>query len=220
MITYERKNIALAICWIKIYKVEKLNDKDKTNRMKLECWFKVKFKTINKALPVLFSVFFLLITGCEQGRGISKISDRSKNEKEKFSVYADYCPEEIDIIPLTGFVKLGDAQQSQINLYVSLLDSFSSEIKSPCVFRFELYEKVQRSAEPKGKRVVIWPDIDLTEPNMNNLYWRNFLRAYEFNLPFVPASNQIYILEVTCLCPTGKRLTSDFTVSAQNNSAS
>jgi len=210
----------LAICLIKIYKVEKLNGKNKINRMKLERGFKVKFKIINKVFPVLFSVFFLLTTGCEQGGESSKISDRSNNEKEKFSVYADYCPKEIDIIPLTGFVKLGDAQQSQINLYVSLLDSFSSEIKSPCVFRFELYEKVQRSAEPKGKRVVIWPDIDLTEPAVNNQYWRNFLRAYEFNLPFVPASNQIYILEVTCSCPNGKRLTSDFTISAQNSSSS
>ncbi len=178
----------------------------------------MKFKTINKVFLVLFYIFFLLITGCEKGRGTSGISDRSNNEKDKFSIYIDYCPEKIDIIPLTGFVKLGDAQQSQINLYVSLLDSFSSEIKSPCVFRFELYEKVQRSAEPKGKRVVIWPDIDLTEPAINNKYWRNFLRAYEFNLPFIPAGNQIYILEVTCLCPTGRRLTSDFTISAQNTS--
>lgn len=176
----------------------------------------MKFKKINKVLPVLFSVFFLLITGCQQGGGASKTSARSSDEKDKFSIYADYCPEEIDIIPLTGFVKLGDAQQSQIDLYVSLLDSFGSEIKSPCVFRFEIYEKVQRSAEPKGKRVVIWPDIDLTEPAINNQYWRNFLRAYEFNLPFIPAGNQIYILEVTCLCPTGRRLTSDFTISAQN----
>lgn len=179
----------------------------------------MRSKAVNKIFLVLFSVFFLFNTGCEQGGGPSKISDRSYNEQEKFSVYAEYCPEEIDIIPLTGFVKAGDTQQSQINLYVSLLDSFGSEIKSPIVFRFELYEKVQRSAEPKGRRVVIWPDIDLTEPIINNQYWRNFLRAYEFNLPFTPAENQIYILEVTCLCPMGKRLTSDFTINSQNITA-
>ena len=176
----------------------------------------MKPKFISKIFPLLFSVFLLLNAGCEQGG----IPVRSNNKQDKLSIYADYGPEEIDIIPLTGFVKTGNAQQSQINLYVSLLDAFGSEIKSPCIFRFELYEKIQRSAEPKGKRVVIWPDIDLIEPDVNNKYWRNFLRAYEFNLPFVPAINQIYILEVTCLCPTGKRITSDFTIDTQNASAS
>ena len=179
----------------------------------------MKSKIVNKIFPVLCFVFFIIGAGCKQEGGPSRISGRSDNEQEKFLIYAKYCPEKIDIIPLTGFVKVDDVQQSQINLYVSLLDSFGSEIKSPCVFRFELYEKVQRSAEPKGKRVVIWPDIDLTEPAMNNQYWRNFLRAYEFNLPFAPASTQIYILEVTCLCPSGKRLTSNFTINAQNASA-
>jgi hypothetical protein len=176
-------------------------------------------KAINKIFSVIVTVFFLLGAGCGQRGSSSRISGRSDYEKEKLFVYVDYCPVEVDIIPLTGFVEAGDSQQSQINLYVSLLDSFGSEIKSPCVFRFELYEKVQRSAEPKGKRVVIWPDIDLTIPAMNNQYWRNFLRAYEFNLPYAPTSNQIYILEVTCLCPTGKRLISDFTIDAQKNSA-
>lgn len=179
----------------------------------------MRSNSATKIFFVILTVFFLFDAGCEQGTGHSMISGRSDNENEKLFIYVDYCPVEVDIIPLTGFVELGDSRQSQINLYVSLLDSFGSEIKSPCVFRFELYEKVQRSAEPKGKRVVIWPDIDLTKPATNNKYWRNFLRAYEFNLPFAPAGNQIYILEVTCLCPTGKRLISDFTINTQRNSA-
>lgn len=180
----------------------------------------MKTKAVTIIFFVLSSTFLLINTGCEQKLEFPDISNQSKNKLEKLSVYARYSPVEIDILPLTDFVNLGEAQQNQISLYVSLLDSFGSEIKSPCVFRFELYEKVQRSAEPKGRRVVIWPDIDLTEPVENNRYWRNFLRAYEFNLPFGPAGSQTYILEVTCLCPTGKRLTSDFTVSTQNNSAS
>ncbi len=177
-------------------------------------------KALTTVFLVLSSIFLLPNTGCEQQSIPPDISDRPNNKLEKLSVYTRYSPVEIDIIPLTEFVNVGDSQQTQINLYVSLLDSFGSEIKSPCVFRFELYEKVQRSAEPKGRRVVIWPDIDLTEPTKNNQYWRNFLRAYEFNLPFGPASNQSYILEVTCLCPTGKRLTSDFTLNTQKDSAS
>jgi len=180
--------------------------------------FKVRTKTFTKVFLVLSSIFFLFNAGCGQKSAPLDISSEPDNERVKLSIYSQYSPVEIDIIPLTEFVSVGDAQQSQINLYVSLLDSFGSEIKSPCVFRFELYEKVQRSAEPKGQRIVIWPDIDLTEPVENNRYWRNFLRAYEFNLPFGPASNQSYILEVTCLCPTGKRLTSDFTLDTQNDS--
>ena len=36
--------------------------------------------------------------------------------------------------------------------YVSLMDVFGSQIKGPAVFRFELYEKVVRSSEPKGNK--------------------------------------------------------------------
>ncbi len=180
----------------------------------------MRTKAITIVFLVLSSIFLSPYIGCEQKSKLFDMSNQSNNKLEKLSVYTRYSPVEVDILPLTEFVNVGEAQQSQINLYVSLLDLFGSEIKSPCVFRFELYEKVQRSAEPKGRRVVIWPDIDLTEPTENNQYWRNFLRAYEFNLPFGPASNQTYIIEVTCLCPTGKRLTSDFTLSTQNDSAS
>ncbi|MBN2180358.1 MAG: hypothetical protein JW715_00480 [Sedimentisphaerales bacterium] len=176
-------------------------------------------KTITMITQFFFAVIILCNTGCRQQSQPPVISDRPDNESEKYSVFAEYSPKEVDIIPLTGFVNSGDVQQSQINLFVSLLDSFGSEIKSPCVFRFELYEKVQRSAEPKGRRINIWPDIDLTESNINNKYWRNYLRAYEFNLPFAPAGSQTYILEVTVLCPTGKRLTSDFTLNPSDDSS-
>jgi hypothetical protein len=73
-----------------------------------------------------------------------------------------------------------------------------------------LYEYVQRSAQPKGARLFLWPDIDLTNPAKNNEYWLDFLRAYQFTLDFEPqTTNQAYILQVTCLCPHGSRLSSD-----------
>ncbi len=139
------------------------------------------------------------------------------------SIYASYAPAKLDIVPLTELISVGDGRQaSQINLYVSLLDSFGSQIKSPGVFRFELYEYVQRSADPKGTRLVIWPDMDLTDPAKNNEHWRDFLRAYEFNLDFEADRNQTYVLHVTCLCPArlsssksaGKRLSSDVVLKA------
>ena len=158
---------------------------------------------------VLMPVFFLVNAGCEQSAPPPQAAVEPKNDLDKSSAYLRYAPEKIDIMPLTELVPTGGAQGARINLYVSLLDAFGSQIKSPAVFRFELYEYVQRSAQPKGKRAVIWADVDLTDPVSNNGYWRDFLRAYEFNLPFEQAGSQDFILQVTCLCPSGSRLSAE-----------
>jgi len=160
----------------------------------------------------------LVGAGCEQPPIPSEPPAKADNDFNRFSIYTRYASVKINILPLTEFVDVGDAQQAKINppsvwrinLYVSLLDSFGSQIKSPGIFRFELYERVLRLADPKGKRVFIWQDIDLTDPVKNNDHWRDFLRAYEFNLPFEPGGNQSYILQATCLCPSGKRLSAEF----------
>lgn len=167
---------------------------------------------------VFFALILLLlcIYGCEQPKQVSGLT--GENEPNAVSVYAQYSPVKIDILPLTEFSISSDTNQGTINLFVSLLDSFGSQIKSPCIFRFELYMRVQRSSEPKGSRVMIWPDADLIDPKINNEYWRNFLRAYEFNLPFEPQTGQSYMLEVTCLCPNNKRITSEFILKIRNES--
>jgi hypothetical protein len=124
-----------------------------------------------------------------------------------------YGPARVDIIPLTSLVPAPDAgRNSTINVYVCLLDSFDSQIKVPAVFRFELFERLQRSTDPKGKRLVLWPDIDITDPALNNNYWQDFLRAYLFSLPLQKPSADACILHVTCLCPSGKRLWADFLI--------
>ena len=161
-------------------------------------------------LGVFFFIFLLAEAGCEQPPVPPEVPAETYNGFDRFSTYAPYAAVKINILPLTEFIDVGDAQQAQIHLYVSLLDSFGSQIKSPGVFRFELYERVLRSAEPKGKRVFIWQDIDLTNPVKNNDCWRDFLRAYEFNLPFEPGGSQSYILQATCLCPSGRRLSAEF----------
>jgi len=97
-----------------------------------------------------------------------------------------------------------------LNAYVGLLDAFGCQIKAPGVLRFELYQYVPRSAEPKGQRLAIWPDIDLTHPATNNRYWLDFLRAYEFKLDAPAGLNETYVLEATCMCPDGRRLTATF----------
>jgi len=126
---------------------------------------------------------------------------------------ARYGPARVDIIPLTSLVAASDASHnSTINAYVCLVDSFDSQIKSPAVFRFELFERLHRSTDPKGKRFVIWPDIDLTNPALNNNHWQDFLRAYMFSLPMSKPHADACILHVTCFCPSGKRLSADFAV--------
>lgn len=169
-----------------------------------------------KQVPVIFRIFlFILLSigaGCKQPGTLNENPAKTDNDNDKLSCYASYAPVKIDILPLTEFVGPGNTQQSKINIYVSLLDPFGSQIKSPGIFRFELYEYMQRSAEPKGKRAIIWPDVDLTDPVANNDFWRDFLRAYGFSLPCEQTGNQDYILQVTNLCPNGKRLSSEFTL--------
>lgn len=126
------------------------------------------------------------------------------------SVCAAYAPVKIEILPLTELV--GSGESTRANVYVSLLDTSGCQTKSPGVFRFELYEYVQRSAEPKGQRLVAWPDIDLTELSHNSGYWRDFLRSYEFNLDFQPSGGRTFVLQATFLTPAGKRLNDEFTV--------
>ena len=161
---------------------------------------------------IAFVIF--LTAGCSQPvqepNLITENNNNDNNTSNKLSVYSLYVPTKMDILPLTEIVFNEETQQKQINIFVSLIDQFGSEIKSPCVFRFELNRKVQRSAEPKGSRVKIWDDADLIDPVNNNNYWRNYLRAYEFKLPIESLTEQSYILEITCICPNNKRISSEF----------
>jgi hypothetical protein len=175
----------------------------------------MRIKSSNISRVFLLTLLSVNI-GCKQPAEPNESAAVTNSILGKLSFYTRYAPSKIDIMPLTEFVRLGGAQQSEIHIYVSLLDSFGSQIKSPGIFRFELYEHVPRSAEPKGKRAVIWPDVDLIDPIINNDYWRDFLRAYEFSLPCELAGNRDYILQITCLCPNGKRLSTEFTLRQTN----
>lgn len=161
---------------------------------------------------VVLSLFFFINAGCEPALQPAQVPAEAKSALDLSSFYTRFAPTKIDIMPLTELVATGSSQRTRLNLYVSLLDAFGSQIKSPGVFRIELYDYERRSAEPKGRRTAIWPDIDLTDPVTNNKYWNDFLRAYRFDLPLEYTGNQDYILQVTCLCPNGSRLSIDFTL--------
>lgn len=117
-----------------------------------------------------------------------------------------FSPVAISILPLTELSQPTGNQGRRLNVFVSLADAFGSHMKAPGTFRIELYDYVQRSAEPRGQRIAIWPDIDLTDAAENQKYWRDFLRAYEFSVPAQISPDKTYVLEVTCLIPAGRRL--------------
>jgi hypothetical protein len=167
-----------------------------------------------KVVAVIVQMFLLLLGGAGCEPADTELSSRADSG---FNQLSEYGPVKLDIMPLTEFTSAGnDENQSKIKVYVSLLDAFDCQIKTPAVFRFELYDKLPRSAEPKGKRILIWPDIDLNDAAKNNGHWRDFLRAYEFNLPFEPENSKSYILQITSLCPRGKRLSAEFTLKRTN----
>jgi hypothetical protein len=167
-------------------------------------------KSYRITYQVLLLILFSINSGCEKSIRPNENTSGTNNDTDKLSFYTRYAPSKIDIMPLTEFASPGGSQQSKIDVYIGLLDQFGSQIKSPGMFRFELYEHVPRSSKPEGQRAVIWPDFDLTDPVTNNDYWRDFLRAYQFSLPCELAFSKDYILQATCLCPNGKRLISEF----------
>ena len=173
-------------------------------------------KKTDITVHLLFVVLLSILVGCESSKkSTKKIKQPNKavSDCNEAFAYASYAPSKINIMPLTEYTGAGDTEEvSHIKAYMSMLDSFGYQIRSPGTFRFELYEKAQRSAETKGKRILILPDIDLTDIVENNHYWRDFLRAYEFCLPVDLEKNKSYILQATCICPDGKRLSTEYTL--------
>ncbi|MCD4830989.1 MAG: hypothetical protein K8R02_04160 [Anaerohalosphaeraceae bacterium] len=114
-----------------------------------------------------------------------------------------FTAEKIKLTQLTEFVETW-----KIVAYIDVLDGFGSRIKTSGIWRFELYDYTPRSAEPKGGRLYLWEDIALTDAEMNNNNWQDFMRSYKFTLEMdtEQATGKTYILSVTCLTAQGKRL--------------
>ena len=149
----------------------------------------------------LFLLFF--VCGCQQPS-----PHEAANEQKCALSFAPYAPASIEIITLSELKADGSEDSAKLKLFIKTLDSFNSAIKTPCVFRIELYEYAARSPSPLGKRLEIWPDIDLNDVAKNNSNWQDHLRAYEFDLD-VRSKIQIgsmYVIEATCMSPLGKRL--------------
>ncbi len=165
---------------------------------------------IARAVAGIIVFLLVILAGCENSKPVyvgwsSTLTGHPKG----------YGPAKIHITPLTEFVHvIGDDSGVRLKVVVDILDSYGSGMKGPGVFRFELYEYVPRSTDPRGKRLFLWPDVDLTDPTVNNAHWRDFLRAYEFNmlLDLQLQKGQNYVLQVRCVCPGGKRMLDKLTM--------
>lgn len=170
---------------------------------------------MSKTFSMVWRIFFLLViligAGCQPDSQVPKPAIETNGQTDELSIYRAFEPDKVGIISLTEFVvDQTGPPPSKIRAYVVLLDDFGNKRIAPAVFRFELYEKLVRTAQPKGNRLAIWPDIDLTELKANNNYWRDFLRAYEFDLEFEPQANKTYILQINCRTLSGKRISVEF----------
>ena len=162
-------------------------------------------KKLITLIKILFFCCVLLQTGCENN---SSTTGKTPT-LQKTCICSRFRASKIKIMPLTELTAANDVAKAGIRAYVGLMDEYDCQQKWPVTFRFELYQQVPRSAEPKGKRIQTWPDFDLTDPAKNSRFWKDFLRAYEFNLELDSAPDQNYILQVTCLFADNRRLTAE-----------
>ncbi|MCD6392555.1 MAG: hypothetical protein J7M40_03510 [Planctomycetes bacterium] len=159
---------------------------------------------------VIAAVVAITAAGCEIPENPADPNMSSARfRQDTTTVACVFLPERIRMIGLTEIVSdSGLGGEAVLSIYVDIFDAWDSHIKAPARFRFELYEYVPRSSDSRGNRLMIWPDIDLTDPAVNNSYWHDYLRAYIFDLQmnFKPEPNTTYILEATCTTAQGKRL--------------
>jgi hypothetical protein len=109
--------------------------------------------------------------------------------------------ERVRISALTEFVPVPSIPDKvRIKTLIELIDPLDTSVKAAFTARFELYEFRPLSSNPRGRRLLIWPEQNLNDPGMNNEHWQDFLRGYEFYLPleFVPQQGKKYLLEVNC----------------------
>lgn len=124
----------------------------------------------------------------------------------------------VELIGLTQLIGTPEGSNSQtIRVFAELRDAYDSKLKAPATFRFSLCSYMPHQSDPKGIQLQTWPDFRLTEPHTNHLYWRDYLRAYEFVLEVQPpiSPEGTFLLEVTCLTPEPKRIQSFYVLQAK-----
>lgn len=164
---------------------------------------------LKRSVALLVVLLGLVVSaGCEQETVTS-----STNPGRNLDILSAYTASSVSIMGLTGIVPDEEnPNRATLRVYVDVLDSEGVRIKTPGVFRFELYQFVPRSSNPMGKRLKLWEDIKLLDPVENNARWRDFLRAYQFDLDleFGPVRPAGYVVQVMLTTTSGKRLYNNY----------
>lgn len=164
---------------------------------------------LKRSVALLVVLLGLVVSaGCEQETRTS-----STNPGRNLDILSAYTASSVSIMGLTGIVPDEEnPNRAKLRVYVDVLDSDGVRIKTPGVFRFELYQFVPRSSNPMGKRLKLWEDIKLLDPTENNARWRDFLRAYQFDLDleFSPVRPAGYVVQVMLTTTSGKRLYNNY----------
>jgi len=169
-------------------------------------------KKFKLTLCFVSAILLLHALGCEKPRPVitkTKINNNAENH-DPMAFYSQYHPVNVKISPLTSIIQTDTNDLHKLRVYVNMLDSVGLQVRSPAIFRFELYQHVQRTSDTKGKRVAIWPDMNINDDKKNQKYWKDFLRSYEFILPFQYPIDTKYVLQLTCITPDGKRIYTEF----------
>ena len=117
-------------------------------------------------------------------------------------------PGSIRIHPFTGtrtFDVKGGVKG--IDVRIQALNAYGDATKAFGEFRFELYEFLPNSRDPKGKRLGLWRN-DVLEPKVNLLHWDSITRTYSFKLQWyepVPVG-QRFVLAAVFSSPFTERL--------------
>jgi hypothetical protein len=163
------------------------------------------------SVAIILSVFMLFLCSCEPE--YSPPARPVAGTITECEILKTYQPVKAVFLPLTEIQPSDETTgPDTITAYISLQDSAGLAVKAPAVFRLELYQFKPLSADPKGKRLHIWDDINLNAFNDNNRYWRDYLRAYEFSLLYNCPDCTKYVLEVTCMIPSDRRLPATITL--------
>ena len=164
---------------------------------------------MKQVLIYILVLFVAYSVGCEEQTAVVPVTTPNNG------IYASYAAEAINIMGLTEIVWSGDeATLPRLIAYIDMLDKFECRIKSPGIYRMELYEYVPRSAINTGARIASWKDVNLHQIDQNNKYWQDDLRLYKFDLQLttLPQEGKAYILQATCITPSNKRLTDTFKI--------
>lgn len=160
-------------------------------------------------LSIIIAFLIIAASGCESEMDPS-VSSAGGSPPRSLRAFA---PARIHIIALSEITSSNlSLNEATVRVYVDLLDVYESRLKAPGSFRFELYEYVPRSSEPKGTGLKNWPPIDLNHPETNNEYWRDYLRSYQFDfdIDFNPSNTQTFVIVAIYTTPEGKRLTDEY----------